>query len=42
MQIITPGAVEVLENCEGEYGLTLITCTPEGKRRLLVKCKRGV
>lgn len=38
-QIVNPDNVEALEEYEGQYALTLLTCTSKGNRRLLVKCK---
>lgn len=38
METIAPDQVAALDEYEGEYGLTLITCTTGGKNRL-VKCR---
>lgn len=39
IQTIAPDAVAALDNYEGDHGLGLITCTEDGKDRLLVKCR---
>lgn len=38
-QVVKPDEVEALEKYEGQYALTLMTCTSQGNRRLLVRCK---
>ncbi|MFT3985787.1 MAG: sortase [Lachnospiraceae bacterium] len=40
METIGPNEVDALEEYEGEYGLTLVTCADQGKNRLLVRCRR--
>lgn len=40
METISPNETAALEDYEGEHGLALITCTADGKNRLLIRCKR--
>lgn len=37
--VIKPDDVAALDEFEGEYALTLLTCTSHGNRRLIVRCK---
>jgi sortase A len=37
--IVTPDDLQPLNEYAGEYGLTLVTCTNSGNRRLLVRCR---
>ena len=37
METVASDQAEALEKYEGEYGLTLITCTAGGESRLLVR-----
>lgn len=39
METIAPDDIDALEDYEGESGLALITCTADGRNRLLVKCR---
>lgn len=38
-QVVKPDNVEVLDKCEAQRELTLLTCTSHGNRRLLVRCR---
>lgn len=38
-EVIEPDDVSALDEYEGDYALTLITCTDTGNRRLIVRCK---
>lgn len=37
-EVIMPDDVKALDEYEGDYALTLMTCTSNGNRRLLVRC----
>jgi len=39
IEIINPDNTTALYEYEGERALTLLTCTSNGNRRLLVRCK---
>lgn len=41
METIAPDQTAALEECEGEHGLALITCTAGGENRLLVRCRQA-
>ncbi len=38
-QVVKPDNIEALEECEEQYELTLLTCTSQGNRRLLIRCR---
>lgn len=37
--VVRPDRADELEEYEGDYGLTLLTCTSHGNRRLIVRCR---
>lgn len=37
-EVIKPDDIKALNEYEGDYGLTLMTCTSNGNRRLLIRC----